>query len=108
MAANGSKLKKGQVRVNGKVYSLKQNLTLLDAADVEEVTGVPYGTAQGVRALITMIWIAMREEDPSVTLDDVEALDFKQLEFPEDDAGPPARTPARRRASTKKRSSSRG
>lgn len=105
MAAKGTgKLKAGQLRVNGKLYELPKKLTLGQAADIEQASGVAFGSVGGVHALISLLWISMRREDPNVTLADVQALDFDEIEIGEDEASPPVgKAPAARRQTTKKR-----
>jgi len=66
-----------KVVVNGKEYSFvtEGDLTLGEAAEIEEICGQGYDLAQiGARGLLALTYISVRRVDGSVRLDDLKAL----------------------------------
>jgi hypothetical protein len=80
--------------VNGKTYPLPEELTLGEMCDAERYFGVEFGAVEdrsSIRLAAALLWVAIRREDNSVTVDDIRALPpdvFTNVTA--DDAGPPA------------------
>jgi hypothetical protein len=96
------------LRVNGTFYPLPKSYTLGEAEVVERVTGMnvqefvaalpEQGKKPDVRVLIAFVWHAMHRENPALTVDDVRALEFEDLNWEGleegDVADPPPETSA--------------
>jgi hypothetical protein len=82
------------IRVNGKEYAFPPtSLTLGEMCDAEQYFGVDFNQAaqSGMRMIAALLWITIRRDDKTVTVDDVRGLDpqvFDQLAAA-GDAGPP-------------------
>jgi hypothetical protein len=99
------------LRVNGKFYPLPSSYTLGEAEVVERVTGMnvqqftealpkqAQKEHQDVRVLIAFVWHAMHRENPDLTVDEVRALEFDDLNWEGLDEGdaadPPPETSAK-------------
>jgi hypothetical protein len=80
--------------VNGKSYEVPEDLTLGEMCDAERYFGVEFGTADSgssnVRMAAALLWISVKRQDDSVTIDDIRALPPDVFKISaEDDAGPP-------------------
>jgi hypothetical protein len=96
------------LRVNGTFYPLPKSYTLGEAEVVERVTGMNVqqfaealpnqATKPDVRVLIAFVWHAMHRENSALTVDDVRALEFDELNWEGleegDVADPPPETSA--------------
>ncbi len=80
-----------KVLINGKEYPFPAEFTLGEEAEVERITGQGYDmTKPGARGLLAIAYIAVRRVDPSVRLEDIEALKPGELTLDaEDDADVP-------------------
>jgi hypothetical protein len=63
-------------RVNGKDYPVPTTFTVGEMCDAERYFGVEFGEAAttSMRMAAAMLWIAIRREDPTVTVDDIRNL----------------------------------
>ena len=81
------------IKVNGKEYPFPPlNLDLGEMCDAEQFFGVDFnaGLQSGMRMAAALLWITIRREDPTVTVDDVRKLPPEIFEALGGDAGPPA------------------
>ncbi len=82
----------GSFTVYGKEYSIPEDFNIGEICDAEEQFGVVLGdsTKLGVRAAAAMMWIAIRRQDPTVTVEDIKAmpLDIFQSVITEDEESP--------------------
>jgi hypothetical protein len=81
--------------VNGKTYPVPDQLTLGEMCDAERYFGVEFGTvatgASSVRLAAALLWIAVRRQEDTVTIEDIRALPPDVFtNAMADDAGPPA------------------
>lgn len=80
-------------RVNGKDYAIPADLDLGEMCDAERYFGVEFGenATSGIRMAAALLWIAIRRDDPSVSVDDIRALPMSTFEGMVDaDPPPPA------------------
>jgi hypothetical protein len=78
--------------VNGKTYDVPEDVTLGEMCDAERYFGVEFGTASGtstVRMAAALLWIAVKRQDDTVTVDDIRALPPDVFNVEERDVGPP-------------------
>jgi hypothetical protein len=64
-------------RVNGKDYPAPTSFTVGEMCDAERYFGVEFGSEIGnssMRMAAAMLWIAIRRDDPTVTVDDIRNL----------------------------------
>jgi hypothetical protein len=80
--------------VNGKEYDVPEDLTLGEMCDAERYFGVEFGTTTAntstVRMAAALLWVAVKRQDDTVTIDDIRALPPDVFKVAEGDAGPPA------------------
>jgi hypothetical protein len=95
--------------VNGTFYPLPKSYTLGEAEVVERVTGMnvqefaaalpEQAKRPDVKVLIAFVWHAMHRENPALTVDEVRALEFEDLNWEGLDEGaaadPPPETSAK-------------
>jgi hypothetical protein len=95
--------------VNGTFYPLPKSYTLGEAEVVERVTGMnvqqfaealpEQAKRPDVKVLIAFVWHAMHRENPALTVDEVRALEFDDLNWEGLDEGdvadPPPETSAK-------------
>ena len=82
-------------QVNGKEYPIPADLTLGEMCDAERYFGVEFGenATSGVRMASALLWITIRRDDPTVTVDDIRNLPMDVFaDITGGDAGPPAET----------------
>jgi hypothetical protein len=79
--------------VNGKRYPIPTSYTLGEMIDAERYFGVEFNedNSGGIRMAAALLWIAMRREDPRVTVEQIRELPPDVFAIPEveDDARPP-------------------
>jgi hypothetical protein len=64
-------------RVNGKDYPVPTTFTVGEMCDAERYFGVEFGNeavGSSMRMAAAMLWIAVRRDDPTVTVDDIRNL----------------------------------
>jgi hypothetical protein len=64
-------------RVNGRDYLVPTTFTVGEMCDAERYFGVEFGSdaaGSSMRMAAAMLWIAVRREDPTVTVDDIRNL----------------------------------
>lgn len=63
-------------RVNGREYPIPEDINLGEMCDAERYFGVEFGenASTGMRMAVALLWIAIKREDPSVSVDDVREL----------------------------------
>lgn len=85
-----------KVRVHGREYDFPE-FNLGDMADMEKITGQGYDLNQGgVLGLLAAIYVAVKRENPGVTVDEIRALgpdDFEVFDDEAVDASPPQSQP---------------
>lgn len=84
----------GSFEVNGKRYSLPTDLTFGEMCDAERYFGVEFGSdlsASSMRMVAALVWVAVKREDASVTVEDIRDLPASTFEsfLAAGDAGPP-------------------
>ena len=74
-------------------------ITLGEMEDFEDAAGVPLSALSKLQAagdlptkfITALVWLALKHDDPKLTLDDVRKMKFTDLEFDiEDTSNPPA------------------
>ena len=85
----------GSFEVNGKRYSLVTSLTMGEMCDAEQFFGVTFGDANAgtsLRMAAALMFISIRREDPTVTVEDIRDLPIEVFEsfVAAGDALPPA------------------
>lgn len=92
------KIVKKTFEVEGVEYEIPDRFTLGELADIEEITGQAYDPEKsGARMTLAIVYIAMRQKDPTVKLADVRGFDMGELVFPEDaeeETSPPGQEPS--------------
>jgi hypothetical protein len=78
--------------VQGRAYVIpgQDHLTWGEVEDIEDAFGREFESLSRSRQVIAGLWVAMRREVPSVTLDDVRALTIGSVTPGEVDDDPPA------------------
>ena len=81
--------------INGREYPMPTSFTLGEARMVKRLTGKSMdelGDLSGADPdwMVALVWIAMHRDDPTLTVEQVEALMFEDLEFTEADEGAPS------------------
>jgi hypothetical protein len=86
------------IRVNNKEYAFPpSDLTLGEMCDAEQYFGVDFnaGSQSGMRMTAALLWIAIRRQDKTVTVDDVRDLDPQVFaELAGDNGNPPTSEPS--------------
>jgi hypothetical protein len=85
-------------RVEGREYETPASFTLGESRTIYEISGVRMRELQAEaqagnpNVLAALVLVVLRREDPSVTIDDVDAIDLGGFETvnPEDGPSPPA------------------
>jgi len=85
----------GSFEVNGRRYGIVQDLTLGDMADAERYFGADFSdvnAGSSMRMAAALIWLSIRREDPTVTVEDIRELpsDIFSSFIAKGDAVPPA------------------
>lgn len=82
--------------IDGREYQMPTSFTLGEARVVKRLTGRVLDELGGLSGsdpdwIVALVWIAMHREDATVTVEQVEALDFGdlQMEGQEDEPSPP-------------------
>ncbi len=77
--------------LNGKEYPIPDSFTIGEMCDAERYFGVEFGenSTVGARMMAAMMWIAVRREDKTVTVDDIRNLPADAFQAVEGDARPP-------------------
>jgi hypothetical protein len=78
--------------LNGKEYPVPDSFTIGEMCDAERYFGVEFGESAtvGARMMAAMMWIAVRREDPTVTVNDIRDLPADAFQAVEaGDARPP-------------------
>jgi hypothetical protein len=85
--------KKPSFVVNGQEYEVPTDLTLGEMCDAERYFGVEFGTdgnSSNVRMAAALLWVAVKRQNDTVTIDDIRALPPEVFKTAgEDDASPP-------------------
>ena len=91
------------VNVKGRRYEAPASLTLREAHEVKQISGLDVLELQAAlakgnaAAMVATVFVAMRRSDPTVTVEQVWELDIGEIEFEtgEQDEGADAVPPAR-------------
>lgn len=93
------------LRVNGRLYPIPSSFTLGEARTIKGLTGMgmadfatalnEIGKTQDPDVFAAFVWVSMHREDPTVTTDIVELLEFDAIEAEGgEEEVPPIATPA--------------
>jgi len=82
-----------KIVVNGREYPFPENFTMGELADIEDICGQDYDiTKGGGKGTLALAFIAIRRQDPRVTIAAIRNLTQDDFEVVGGDDGPPSQS----------------